>query len=719
MQTLRMLLEQRGPFAPVASMITVKNPFRTIVVLAMLLLTGAVAQAQISIREIEHDEFGSDGFTYTSGNFTPRAGSVLLAIVTNSSGTASNSNSSAAPTSATGAGLTWTQVSTTSYSGNSHRVTVFRAYTGSTVNNGTFTVNFPGTGTGQERRSCTIQVLELLGVEVTGTNAADAIAGIQTVVGNSNTATATVAGAIEVAGTGMLGIFANDEDDFDGDEEAGWTVLSSHHADNEDLSSTISYSLNTYDNSARMTDMNGNWAAIGIRLAPAEYFYNFPVVSTSAASNGQSYGLYVAGITSRSGTANNLSINMTTAATTFVAKNATFTFTNVGFNNGSTFVVDQNSTVNFPSSQLNSASNMFVANGGTSVINGDLTLNSGNMRIYGTVTVNGNLQMNSQGRLFIGSTGRLIVNGTFTMNGNGFTLVNGGQFTSRTMVTRSSSFIEMAQGATVETSVYDENNQANVMVMGPGAGCFGLYGPSGRINTQNNGFQPITNDATLKVCIPGSGVSVGNSFNSTNKGNANVTTGCTACSFLLGTSTLPITLNSFDGNMLGNGISQLVWSVANNDEVAGFTIEYSTDGTSFTAIGNIKKAAGSNYSFQHKSSHSGLIFYRLFMTDKMGKSTYSRTVSMLNGKQNSSRIIAVKPTMVSSNVRVELYAATGQQITYSIADAAGRILMTNKQAVQQGMSQVSVDVSRMPAGILYLQIQTQDGQRTVQKLMKQ
>ncbi len=107
------------------------------------------------------------------------------------------------------------------------------------------------------------------------------------------------------------------------------------------------------------------------------------------------------------------------------------------------------------------------------------------------------------------------------------------------------------------------------------------------------------------------------------------------------------------------------------------------------------------------------------MTDKMGKSTYSRTVSMLNGKQNSSRIIAVKPTMVSSNVRVELYAATGQQITYSIADAAGRILMTNKQAVQQGMSQVSVDVSRMPAGILYLQIQTQDGQRTVQKLMKQ
>ncbi|QGW29224.1 T9SS type A sorting domain-containing protein [Phnomibacter ginsenosidimutans] len=63
--------------------------------------------------------------------------------------------------------------------------------------------------------------------------------------------------------------------------------------------------------------------------------------------------------------------------------------------------------------------------------------------------------------------------------------------------------------------------------------------------------------------------------------------------------------------------------------------------------------------------------------------------------------------------------ATGQQITYSIADAAGRILMTNKQAVQQGMSQVSVDVSRMPAGILYLQIQTQDGQRTVQKLMKQ
>lgn len=716
-----MIQLQYGPFVAGMRKTHLTSYWRTLCVLVLLVLATASVQAQISIRELTSFSSKNDEFSYTTSNtYTPRAGSVLLAIVTNSSGTAANSSSSAAPSSVDGNGLTWSLVSTVSFNNDNRRLSVYRAYTGNNVITGAFTVNFPGSGNGQRRKSCAIQVIELLGVETTGTNASDAIVTLQNVTGTSSTATVTVGSAIDYAGTGMLGIFSTNKDKFKGQAENGWSVLTTQEEKDESLSVSISYALNTYDNSANMTNMDGDWAVIGLRLAPAEYFFNFPVVSTSPASNNQSFNLWAAGITSKSGNATGLNLNMSNSATTFVAKSGSLSFFFIGLNNGSNLIVDQGATANLPGTQVNSGSNVFVANGGTAVINGDLTLNnSGFLRVYGTVTVNGNLQMNSSARLFVGGTGRLVVNGTFTMNSKGFTLVNGGQLKTTSLITRSTSFIELAQGASFETSIYDENNQVNALVMGPGAGCLGLYGPAGRLNTLNNGFQPITANPTLKVCIPSNGVTVGSNFNSSNKGNANVTNGCSGCSFILGTTTLPITLTSFDGNMLGNGISQLVWSVANNDEVAGFTIEYSTDGSSFTAIGSIKKGATSNYAYQHKSNHSGLIFYRLYMTDKMGKSTYSRTVSMLNGKQNNSRIIAVNPTMVSSMIRIELYAASSQQVAYSIADAAGRILMTNKQSVQQGMSQVAIDVSRMPAGILYLQIQTQDGQRTVQKLMKQ
>jgi hypothetical protein len=721
MQNLRMLLEHWGLYAPNASMLKQRLAVRTTLLFLLLSFTGASVQAQIGVRLLEEHDTNDDAFAYTTGTYTPRAGSVLLAVVTNSSGTANNADSYAQPTSATGNGLTWTRMNSVLFASNNRRLTIFRAYTGNNVTQGSFTVNFPGEGNGQRRRSATIQIIELVGVEVTGTNGSDAFAAVNTATGTNSTATVTVGGAIDFAGTGMMGIFATNDNDFEGQEENGWDMLSNVDISSENLSAGISYALNTYDNSARMTDMTGNWAAIGIRLAPAEYYFNFPVVSTSAASTNQNYNISSNGITSRNGNASGLQLNMSIAAATFVNKGGTLTFSNVNFSSGSSFIADQSSTTNFPAhSQLNNNSNLFVANGATLNVAGAFSVNGGgHLRIYGTVVINGNLTVNGDSKLFIGGTGRLVVNGTFTMNGQSMTLVNGGEFRSTEMVTRGGASFEMAQGAAVETSVYEENNQPNVMRMGPGAGCFGLFGPNGRLNTQNNGFQPITEDATLKVCLPSNGVNVGNSFNSTNKGNANVTMGCTACAFLLGTTTLPITLNSFDGTMLSNGMSQLVWSVANNDEVAGFTVEYSTDGSSFSTVGNLKKGASSSYSFQHKSSHNGLIFYRLYMTDKMGKSTYSRTVSMLNGKQNSSRIIAVKPTVTSSTVRIEMYAATTQQITYSIADAAGRILMNNKQTVQTGMAQVSVDVSRMPAGILYLQIQTQDGQRSVQKLMKQ
>ncbi|MCC6760370.1 MAG: hypothetical protein IT252_04105, partial [Chitinophagaceae bacterium] len=529
MQNLRMLLEHWGLYAPNASMLKQRLAVRTTLLFLLISFTGASVQAQIGVRLLDRQESSSNGFSFQSDSYTPRAGAVLLAVVTNSHGTANSGNSVAAPSGATGNGLTWTQVSSMQYAGNSRWLTVYRAYTGNNVTAGSFRVNFPGSGNGQERRSATIQVLELIGVEVTGTNASDAIAGISSSTGTSSTATITVGSTIDFAGTAMLGIFATNRNDFDGEEETGWRMLSTAEESNEDLSVGISYALNTYDNSARMTEMEGSWAALGIRLAPAEYFFNFPVVSTSTVSNGESFTFNNAGLTSRSGNANNLSLNLNNSAATFVAKSGNMTFSSAVFNNGSTFVVDQNATATLPGNiQYNGGSNAFVANGGSMTVNGALTLNNGShLRVYGTVTINGNLQMNSSSRLFIGATGRLIINGTLTMNGDGFTLVNGGQLTSNSLVTRSTSFIEMAQGAAVETSVYEENNQQNVMRMGPGAGCFGLFGPSGRLNTQNYGFQPITDDATLKVCLPSNGVAVGNSFNSANRGSANVTVGCT------------------------------------------------------------------------------------------------------------------------------------------------------------------------------------------------
>ncbi|HSC53597.1 MAG TPA: hypothetical protein VLC98_08260 [Phnomibacter sp.] len=576
------------------------------------------------------------------------------------------------------------------------------------------------------RQSCIIQIITVLGANLGGTNGSAAISNIGKNTGtNTGNLSASVT-AITNPGTAMLGIFCTNQNSTITGTKAGWIVVSDEKVNPGDASSNLVGTTNTYDGVAVATAAASNWAGIALKVEPADVYNNFPCSSIITATNNQNFSIPAQQtICIAGGTATGLTASLTHDAAVLVVKSGTPSFSNVTISKHAEMVIDKDpnaaatTTVSFPNGlDLQDSSNLFIANGAKVIVNGDLTLsgNGGNVRVFGELEVTGNVTIaNFKSAFFVGLLAKLTIGGTMRLS-SGKVLINGGQLKVNTLEINGSTSIEMSQNAKLEATIFNKNSQLNSFVTGPGGGCLGMVGPNGEL--AQNGFQPLTNSSALKVCLPSSGVTIASNFTTSLKGSATVTTNCASCDIILGGGPLPITLTRFDGNMLSTGESHLAWSVANNNDVSSFAIEYSTNGRQFEQVASLQKAISSNYQLQHTSTHNGLIYYRLLLIDKQGKSTYSRIITLLHGSEKNTRIIGLSPTVTTNNAKLELYAATGQTIAYTIIDAAAHRVKTEKKTVQKGLQQLNIDVHGLPPGLLFIKIQTQDGEQGTMKIMK-
>ncbi len=158
-------------------------------------------------------------------------------------------------------------------------------------------------------------------------------------------------------------------------------------------------------------------------------------------------------------------------------------------------------------------------------------------------------------------------------------------------------------------------------------GSFGVELPhtasTGNITTGNNqgynavpycsGVTPVTycSGATLNASVSGPGISYSTKS--------------------LGSNNLPIELFAFTAEKINNNIV-LYWSTASEINNDFFTIEKSSDGTHWEAIGSVKGAGTSTnnryYSFTDENANQGLNYYRLKQTDYNKDSKYSYIVDV-------------------------------------------------------------------------------------------
>jgi hypothetical protein len=235
--------------------------------LTILLLLPAFCFSQITITELGGG-FQTSGVGSTNGIiFVAGRLYIVVAGITNAGGTP-------ATMSITGTGQTWTQIinaTGVTVASDNYRIQAFR-YAATTNHTNNVVYNYTGTQDGSFAA-----VLEVTGVDVTGTNGSNAI--VQTV---SNAADATANPSLTLAAiangsNAVIAAFMRNSNPFNGTPESGWTEELDGGYNSPTTGGYILHRLTTTDNTPTVTASSGNWVGIAMELKSSQLSTGFPL----------------------------------------------------------------------------------------------------------------------------------------------------------------------------------------------------------------------------------------------------------------------------------------------------------------------------------------------------------------------------------------------------------------------------------------------------------
>lgn len=173
------------------------------------------------------------------------------------------------------------------------------------------------------------------------------------------------------------------------------------------------------------------------------------------------------------------------------------------------------------------------------------------------------------------------------------------------------------------------------------------------------------------------------------------------------TNPLPVTLLSFNA-VKDRGTALLSWKTADEQDLARFDAEHSSNGQDWATLGVVAAGKGnmSNYSFVHRTPANGLNLYRLKVTDLKGRHSYSAVRSLSFGSSNST----LYPNPATNFVTV---ADAGAVQSLSLADLAGREVYP-MQPLQNGR----LDLGHLAAGTYLVTILYKDGSTEQLRLIR-
>ena len=172
---------------------------------------------------------------------------------------------------------------------------------------------------------------------------------------------------------------------------------------------------------------------------------------------------------------------------------------------------------------------------------------------------------------------------------------------------------------------------------------------------------------------------------------------------------LPVQLISFTGNAK-NDNANLYWSTASEINNNGFAIERSFDGRNFTEIGFVNGAVNSNqltnYNFVDANVFlvNKAVFYRLKQVELNGEFEYSKTISIVNGKDILPQVI-VYPNPITDHLYVAIESFENANTQLNITDITGKIIKDVTIHLNAGYNKFAIEnLNELTNGIYMVNI---------------
>jgi hypothetical protein len=169
-------------------------------------------------------------------------------------------------------------------------------------------------------------------------------------------------------------------------------------------------------------------------------------------------------------------------------------------------------------------------------------------------------------------------------------------------------------------------------------------------------------------------------------------------------NTVPLTLLSFTGNAVNKTEVQLQWKTEVEINTKEFEVEWSDDAVLFTktvvlaALGNSMR--GNIYNYLHKIPADGNNYYRLKMTDKDDRFTYSPIIKV-KVSANTFAILA-GPNPVKDILQIQVRAMKNETIVLSLHQADGKIVARRQLNLIKGNNSFTWPLQTVTAGNYFI-----------------
>ncbi|WEK37410.1 MAG: T9SS type A sorting domain-containing protein [Candidatus Pseudobacter hemicellulosilyticus] len=186
--------------------------------------------------------------------------------------------------------------------------------------------------------------------------------------------------------------------------------------------------------------------------------------------------------------------------------------------------------------------------------------------------------------------------------------------------------------------------------------------------------------------------------------------------------TLPLRNLEFTGSLL-NDRSQLEWLVQQEQNISYYEVQYSEDGSHFSAIGQVSSKGNTNGTHEYSFTDNNHVtvanrYYRLKAVGaRDGDETLSPIVKL---SLRSLQTVKVQPNPFEKELKVKLNLRNPEQVRIRLLDISGQQLYKTDERLSRGDHTIDIPVSaRMSPGVYLLEIFTGSDNYVVrQKLIR-
>lgn len=182
---------------------------------------------------------------------------------------------------------------------------------------------------------------------------------------------------------------------------------------------------------------------------------------------------------------------------------------------------------------------------------------------------------------------------------------------------------------------------------------------------------------------------------------------------------LPVEFVSFTGRAEVR-TNRLEWATASETNNSHFEIERSLDGMEFERIG-IEYGLGNTtelveYDFVDNNPLQKA-YYRLKQVDFDGQYEYSEII-VINRPIENELIGTVRPNPTKGLSLLEFSVENDSEVDITIVNIGGKIMSAQRYAAASGLNQVQLDLTGYANGVYFISIHSDDGERTLTRLIK-